>query len=330
MKAMTIDEEQSSGSKTNGKGNGLLLYYHHYSFYSQKVLMALYEKKLPFKSSIVNITKGEQFEPWFLHINPRGEIPVLQDGVKIIPDSGRILDYLEDNFSNGDTRRLIPLDQGAEVRQKVIHFRSVIDQLPSGAITLGSFFHPQYSQKPKLPFIQPVRRMLQSAEKNSCMTLRYHAEKNPESRDVLLQKAKAQEIKHEKLLVKDEYQKLLEQVDSVLSEVENELASHADSKEEWWLCCAQFTVADITLSVLLDRLYRLGLEEYFWANGKKSHISKYYERVQKRESFRKTVPSLLFHLKMLLTMQAPTFIGIGVVTAVAIVIGGILFFRKTV
>lgn len=64
--------------------------------------MALHEKKLPFKSRIVNIRKGEQFEPWFLHINPKGEVPVLQDGVKIIPDSGRILDYLEDNFSNGE------------------------------------------------------------------------------------------------------------------------------------------------------------------------------------------------------------------------------------
>jgi glutathione S-transferase len=63
--------------------------------------MALHEKKLPYKEHIINLIKGEQYQPWFLRINPRGEVPVLKDGVKVIPDSGRILDYLEDNFSNG-------------------------------------------------------------------------------------------------------------------------------------------------------------------------------------------------------------------------------------
>lgn len=64
-------------------------------------MIALFEKKLPFKQSAVDITSGENYKPWFLEINPRGEVPVLKDGVKIIPDSSRIIDYLEDNFSNG-------------------------------------------------------------------------------------------------------------------------------------------------------------------------------------------------------------------------------------
>lgn len=63
--------------------------------------MALHEKRLNFESNIVNIMKGAQYEPWFLKINPKGEVPVLQDDAKIIPDSNRIIDYLEDNFSNG-------------------------------------------------------------------------------------------------------------------------------------------------------------------------------------------------------------------------------------
>lgn len=64
--------------------------------------MALHEKGLSFEESMVDIIKGAQFEPWFLQINPRGEVPVLQDIGKIIPDSTRIIDYLEDNFSNGN------------------------------------------------------------------------------------------------------------------------------------------------------------------------------------------------------------------------------------
>ena len=67
-----------------------------------KVVMALHEKKLPFEAHLIDITKGVQYEPWFLQINPRGEVPVLQDIGKVIPDSSRIIDYLEDNFSNGN------------------------------------------------------------------------------------------------------------------------------------------------------------------------------------------------------------------------------------
>lgn len=64
--------------------------------------MVLNEKKLKYKSHIVELMpEMEVHQPWFIRINPEGAIPVLNDGVKIIPDSSRIVDYLEDNFSNG-------------------------------------------------------------------------------------------------------------------------------------------------------------------------------------------------------------------------------------
>lgn len=63
--------------------------------------MALHEKNIPFTLKLVDVTKEEQYEPWFLKINPMGSVPVLKDGIKYIPDSKRIIGYLEDNFSNG-------------------------------------------------------------------------------------------------------------------------------------------------------------------------------------------------------------------------------------
>lgn len=58
--------------------------------------MALYEKNIDFEPLLVDITKGEQYSSWFLDINPRGEIPVLKvKSNEVIPDSTRILDYLE-------------------------------------------------------------------------------------------------------------------------------------------------------------------------------------------------------------------------------------------
>lgn len=69
--------------------------------YILQVLMALYEKNIDFEPLIVDITKGEQYSSWFLEINPRGEIPVLKMKDALIPDSTRILDYLEFYLDSG-------------------------------------------------------------------------------------------------------------------------------------------------------------------------------------------------------------------------------------
>ncbi|GLV34856.1 Gdap1 [Carabus blaptoides fortunei] len=308
--------------------NGLLLYYNHYSFYSQKVVMALHEKRLNFESNIINIMKGGQYEPWFLQINPRGEVPVLQDDAKIIPDSNRIIDYLEDNFSNGDTPRLIPLDQGSEIRQKVNYFRNIIDEIPANVVTIGSFFHPKLVDSPKIPFIAPVRRQMAAHERNTSKLLRTYAEKNLESREILLQKAIAQDKKHLTITNLDEYLKLLDQVDNVLTKVEEELAKHvAENQSDWWLCSDRFTVADIALTILLDRLNNIGLDTRFWAKGKRPHIERYYEKVKKRDSYKQTIPSKMFFFKMIFG-QSPVFVGFSVVALLSLMIGGVFVVKK--
>jgi glutathione S-transferase len=64
--------------------------------------MALYQKKLKFRTSVVDIRRGRQFSDKFLALNPNGEVPVLVDNeVRIIPGSDKIITYLDDNFSNG-------------------------------------------------------------------------------------------------------------------------------------------------------------------------------------------------------------------------------------
>lgn len=67
-----------------------------------------------------------------------------------------------------------------------------------------------------------------AAEKNSASVLRMHAERNPDIQDILLQKAKFQETKHISVTDKEEFKKILNQVDVVLSEVEKELESHTE------------------------------------------------------------------------------------------------------
>lgn len=66
----------------------------------QKVSIALEEMQLAYKANLVDITKGDQFKPEFVKINPNSKIPAIvdpngPDGKPIsIMESGAILIYL--------------------------------------------------------------------------------------------------------------------------------------------------------------------------------------------------------------------------------------------
>ena len=65
-----------------------------------KVSIALEEMKLPYKTHLVNINKGEQFEKKFLEISPNNRIPAITDyrgpngDIIYLFESGAILHYL--------------------------------------------------------------------------------------------------------------------------------------------------------------------------------------------------------------------------------------------
>ncbi|TQV85080.1 glutathione S-transferase family protein [Aliikangiella coralliicola] len=82
------------------------LYYHPVSTYSQKVLIALYEKQITFDSEIVQLFDPE-VKANYEKIYPIGKIPLLivEDDWKI-PESTIIVEYLEGNFEQGT--QLIP------------------------------------------------------------------------------------------------------------------------------------------------------------------------------------------------------------------------------
>ena len=64
----------------------------------------------------VNLMKGENREPWFLKLNPRGQVPALDDGGTVVWDSMAILVYLARKYGG---EKWLPTDpQGmAEVMQ---------------------------------------------------------------------------------------------------------------------------------------------------------------------------------------------------------------------
>ena len=52
----------------------------------------------PFEAVMVKLHKGEQNEPAFRAVNPRGQVPVLVDGDKVVTQILAIIQYLDAKF----------------------------------------------------------------------------------------------------------------------------------------------------------------------------------------------------------------------------------------
>ena len=72
---------------------------------SLKALIALKEKGLEFQSIYIDLHKFEQHEPWFVAINPEGQVPVLDHDGFIVTHTTVINEYLEDAFPEAPALR---------------------------------------------------------------------------------------------------------------------------------------------------------------------------------------------------------------------------------
>jgi len=63
---------------------------------SLKPMLTLHEKSLEHEQVLLNPAKFEHHSDWFKAINPRGQVPALDDGGRIVTESTVICEYLED------------------------------------------------------------------------------------------------------------------------------------------------------------------------------------------------------------------------------------------
>jgi glutathione S-transferase len=85
---------------------------------SQKLRVFLNLKGVPWQSHHIDLPGNENFQPWFLGINPRGLVPVLVHDGAVHIESNDIITYLERTFP---TPRLIPVGHENEVAALLKH-----------------------------------------------------------------------------------------------------------------------------------------------------------------------------------------------------------------
>jgi glutathione S-transferase len=79
-------------------GAMLTLYKFRNSICTQKVLITLAEKQLPYEAVEINLFKSEQYDPAYLKINPKGVVPSIVHDGKAVIESTLICEYLDECF----------------------------------------------------------------------------------------------------------------------------------------------------------------------------------------------------------------------------------------
>lgn len=74
--------------------NTVRLHRHPLSGHSHRVQLFLSILGVPHELVDVDVTRGAHKQPAFLALNPLGQVPVLEDGPLVLPDSNAILVYL--------------------------------------------------------------------------------------------------------------------------------------------------------------------------------------------------------------------------------------------
>ncbi|KAG7225105.1 hypothetical protein INR49_014561 [Caranx melampygus] len=298
------DVQGESGAVAKQSGSKLTLYHWTQSFNSQKVRLAIAEKGLRCEEYDVSLPLSEHNEPWFMRLNPTGEVPVLVHNDNVICDPTQIMDYLEHNFNDEGTPKLVP-EEGSTYYHRVQHYRELLDSLQMDAYTHGSILHPEITVDSHIPAYAAT--CIRTQIGNTQSELKKLAEQNPELKDAYIAKQRRlKDIRKLYLCVKIFLQsklfdhdnmkylkKLLDELESVMDQVETELQRRVEETPEEgsqsWLCGEFFSMADVSLAVTLHRLKFLGLSRRYWGNGNRVNLETYYERVVQRPAFRRVL-----------------------------------------
>lgn len=143
--------------------SGLLLYDHTSSICSQMARLALVEKRLSFRRRQIDIMEtNEQFEAWYVAINPRAVVPTLQIGEEIVTDTIRIVNRVQEfpgpDLSGGAAtqqwlRDIMALHYGVLMYRKRLGPDGTAPQI----VARGIFLKKLLDERPDLKDIISVR-----------------------------------------------------------------------------------------------------------------------------------------------------------------------------
>jgi len=94
----------------------MILHYHPLSSYCWKVLIALYEKGVPFEARMVNLGDA-QARAAYKALWPTAKIPLLEDGGTVVPETSIMIEHVDRRHPGGVS--LLPAEPDAQLKARL-------------------------------------------------------------------------------------------------------------------------------------------------------------------------------------------------------------------
>eukprot|EP00249_Psilotum_nudum_P023682 c28955_g1_i4 orf=168-962(-) len=233
------------------------LYHHYFSLNSQKVRLALEEKRMDYISHSLNPLKGKDLDAELFHLNPNGKIPVFTNGNRIITETLEIIQYI-DSVNEPLGMNDIDRERLEEWMQKVDEWNPKLFTLSHTPFKLRRYFS-RFKRR------VAIARMAENPDLASKYRSKLH---NAYATEELLNNIDEINANEQQLI------NILDAADSLLASTQ-------------YLAGASFTMADVMLIPVLARLELLQLDKEFIHS--RNQLSEYWARVKHRPSYHKVI-----------------------------------------
>ena len=242
----------------------LELYHHGSSVCAAKVRIVLEEKGLEYKKHYIDILKGEQFNPEYLKINPKGVVPTLVDDGKIVTESTVCCEYLD--WTHPGDKPLTPSDPLQ--RADMLRWTKLIDEElhpACGTIT----FTCSHRYTVLRMGTEKVETFLESTPRLS-----------------LVSDWKERKRRYVELGLDDnDARKAIMVHEMVFDKMETVLSDNS------FLAGDSFSLADAGMIPYLNRIYMLSMLDK-WCE-EKPHVLSWFEKMRERPTFNSAIDSHL-------------------------------------
>lgn len=237
----------------------VVLYHHPGSLCSQKVRLALAEKGVPHEARTIDIgPRAENFQPWYVRLNPHAVVPTLVHDGQPVTDSAKIVRYIDERFDGP------PLHAGDEAAAaEEARWVDLADALPLRELSYGRVGGP-------------FGWLLRRTDGLRLKKLARLRDENPDLREAY--EAKMEDVKKWFATARDPVQ--LGAIEARVAETLDQLQSHLASRD--FIGGARYGTADVLWTVVLARLAMLGQRGAIAA---RPAVAAYFDRMKARPSF---------------------------------------------
>ena len=234
----------------------LALYHFAQSTCSIKVRLLLAEKKLTWQDNMLVSSDHQHLSDWYLKLNPNGVVPTLLDDSLPIFESTSILEYLEDKYTQTTFR---PTNHF--MRSQMRAFLVFVDVWSTPAVRIPSF-----------QFGGLLKKFSAMSDEKFTNLIK----KRPLKAEFYLSFNKSTGFKQKQIF--DSF--------AVISRTVKRMDEMLKKFGGPWLMGCDYTLSDIAVLPLIDRMQDLGLDE-LWVKPYPL-ISKWLHKAQKRDATRQS------------------------------------------